>query len=98
GVPTATSSDNEFLNWASWDVRDLAGRTAQIQIVDQNTGGWGHLNVDHILQSDTAARPRSNETSVNLVVDGVIVQSVTGSNSETLDWASLDLRPYAGRQ
>ena len=97
-VRTATGSDNEFLNWASWDVRDLAGQTAQIQIVDQNTGGWGHINVDHILQSDTAAQPRSNETSVNLVVDGEIVQSVTGPNSETLDWASFDLRPYAGQQ
>ena len=57
-VRTATGSDNESLNWASWDVRDLAGQTARIRIVDQNTGGWGHINVDHILQSDTAGPAR----------------------------------------
>ncbi len=57
-VRTATGSsqtgdDTERLEWAHWDVRDLAGQTAQIQIVDRATGGWGHINVDHILQSDT---------------------------------------------
>ena len=94
-VRTATGSDNEFLNWASWDVR--AGLTAQIQIVDQNTGGWGHINVDHILQSDTAAQPRSNETSVSR--DRWRDRSERHrANSETLDWASFDLRPYAGQQ
>lgn len=97
-VRTATGKDAEALNWASWDVGDLAGRTARIRIVDDNTGGWGHVNVDHIMLSDTAARPVSRETSVNLLVDGEVVRSATGSDSETLDWASFDLRPYAGKK
>jgi levanase len=97
-VRTATGNNNEALNWANWDVRDLQGKTAQIQIVDQNTGGWGHLNLDQILFSDAPAQPRSIETTVNLVVDGTIVQSVTGANSEALDWASFDLRAYQGKQ
>ncbi|KJK34489.1 glycosyl hydrolase family 32 [Streptomyces variegatus] len=97
-VRSTTGKDAEALNWASWDVKDLAGKKAQIRIADDNTGGWGHLNVDHILLSDTKAQPVSQETSVNLIVDGQVVRSATGSNSETLDWASFDLRPYAGKK
>lgn len=34
-----------------WDVSDFSGRTAVIQIVDRATGGWGHINVDQIVQT-----------------------------------------------
>ncbi|MGX1267400.1 GH32 C-terminal domain-containing protein [Streptomyces phaeoluteigriseus] len=97
-VRSTTGQDGEALNWASWDLKDLAGKQAQIKIVDDNSGGWGHLNVDHIMLSDTRAQPVSQETSVNLVVDGKVVRSATGSNSEMLDWASFDMRPYAGKE
>ncbi|WUO34911.1 GH32 C-terminal domain-containing protein [Streptomyces sp. NBC_00286] len=97
-VRSATGKDAEALNWASWDVGDLAGKKARIRIVDDNTGGWGHLNVDHIVLSDTQARRVSQETSVNLLVDGKVVRSATGADSETLDWASFDVRPYAGKK
>jgi levanase len=97
-VRSTTGQDGEALNWASWDVKDLAGKKAQIKIVDDNSSGWGHLNVDHIMLSDTQAQPVSQETSVNLIVDGKVVRSATGSNSATLDWASFDMRPYAGKQ
>ncbi|MGP3921001.1 GH32 C-terminal domain-containing protein [Nonomuraea sp. 10N515B] len=97
-VRSATGKDAEALNWVSWDVADLAGKKAQIKIVDDNTGGWGHILADHIVLSDTQAQPISQETSVNLIVDGKVVRSATGSNSETLDWASFDLRPYLGKK
>jgi fructan beta-fructosidase len=97
-VRSATGKDAEALNWASWDVSDLAGKKARIRIVDDNTGGWGHLNVDHIVLSDTQAQRVSQETSVNLVVDGKVVGSATGADSETLDWASFDMRPYVGKK
>ncbi len=97
-VRTATGADSEALNWASWDVRELAGRTAHLQVVDANTGGWGHLNLDHVVLSDTRARPASAATSVNLLVGGKVVQSVTGPDSGVLDWAHFDLRAYRGRE
>ncbi|MDX3747912.1 GH32 C-terminal domain-containing protein [Streptomyces sp. AK08-02] len=97
-VRSSTGKDGEALNWASWDVGELAGKKAQIKIVDNNSGGWGHLNVDHIMLSDTKAQPVSQETSVNLLVDGKVVRSATGTDSETLDWASFDMRPYAGKK
>jgi fructan beta-fructosidase len=97
-VRTATGQDAERLTWDSWDVSELRGRTARLQVVDQNTGGWGHINLDSVMLSDAAALPASNETTVNLVVDGTIVDSETGPDSERLDWASFDLRRYQGRQ
>lgn len=57
-VRTATGSAQkdaqrrERLDWHSWDVAEWIGQTATLQIVDQHAGGWGHINVDTIVQSD----------------------------------------------
>jgi len=59
-VRTATGHENERLAWESWDVRDLRGKSADIQIVDLHTGGWGHINVDHIILADEPARPAAD--------------------------------------
>lgn len=58
-VRTATGANtaaggSEQLDWKSWDVRPWRGKKAVIEIVDNETGGWGHINVDHIVQSNTA--------------------------------------------
>ncbi|PVG81286.1 glycosyl hydrolase family 32 [Nocardioides gansuensis] len=97
-VRTATGKDAERLTWSAWDVSELRGQTARLEVVDQNTGGWGHINLDSVMLSDEPAQPASIETTVNLVVDGQIVESETGPNSERLDSASFDLRRYQGQQ
>ncbi len=51
--PNDQPGGSEALDWASWDVADLAGQSARIRIVDRRQGGWGHINVDQITQSDT---------------------------------------------
>jgi beta-fructofuranosidase len=48
-----TPADDEHLSWYTWDVADFSGKTARVQIIDNETGGWGHINVDQIVQSDT---------------------------------------------
>jgi fructan beta-fructosidase len=50
--PNDRPGGSERLDWYSWDVREFAGKDAVLQIVDQETGGWGHINIDHIVQSD----------------------------------------------
>lgn len=51
--PNTEPGGSEALEWRTWDVREWLGRTARIRIVDQRQGGWGHINVDHIVQSST---------------------------------------------
>lgn len=40
--------NNERLLPAVWDVGEFRGKTARIEIVDEQTGPWGHINVDQI--------------------------------------------------
>lgn len=64
-VRSATGSNRELLEWKAWDVRDLQGAQAQIQIVDAHKGGWGHINADSIRLVDTlpaAAQRHSPES------------------------------------
>ena len=51
-VRTATGLNDEQLLWETWSVPELAGQTAHIEIVDKAIGGWGHINIDQIVQSD----------------------------------------------
>lgn len=50
--PNDRPGGSERLDWHSWDVQEYWGKFAVIQIVDQATGGWGHINVDHIVLSN----------------------------------------------
>jgi fructan beta-fructosidase len=50
--PNDKPGGSEQLEWASWDVRELIGKTVVFQIVDHETGGWGHITIDQIVQSD----------------------------------------------
>ena len=57
GPALKNENGEEVLDWHGWDVADLAGKTATLQIVDDASGGWGHINVDHIFQSDEPRPP-----------------------------------------
>ncbi|MFQ5445407.1 MAG: glycoside hydrolase family 32 protein [Saprospiraceae bacterium] len=54
---SASGTHGEHLKWAAWDVRGLIGRKAHFEIIDNSTGGWGHLNVDQIAFAGKAVRP-----------------------------------------
>ncbi|MBN2377876.1 MAG: hypothetical protein JXD22_15875 [Sedimentisphaerales bacterium] len=53
-IQTATGKNVEKLEWTTWDVTSFEGKKAIIQIVDEVTDTWGHINVDHIIMSDIA--------------------------------------------
>jgi len=96
-VRSSTGHESETLNWTNWDVSALKGKTAHIDIVDENTGGWGHINADQFTFSNEPASPRSTETAVNLLVGGKVVRTATGPNSEQLDWTSWNLADLVGQ-
>lgn len=60
--PNDKDGGSEALEQHSWDVTEFIGQKAVIRIVDEATGGWGHLNVDHIVQTDT--RPKGLASDV----------------------------------
>jgi fructan beta-fructosidase len=50
--PNDKPGGSERLDWAEWDVAEFAGSSATVQIVDRATGGWGHITLDHIRQTE----------------------------------------------
>ncbi|GAB3677287.1 hypothetical protein GCM10027589_47500 [Actinocorallia lasiicapitis] len=97
-VASATGDDSPNLRWISWNLAAHQGKQAQVQIVDTATGGWGHLMADQFVLSSGPAAPRLDQTSVDLLVDGQVVRTATGQDSEHLDWTSWDLRDLAGKR
>lgn len=51
-VRSATGHFSDNLRPVSWDLKRWRGKQAQLQIVDEASGNWGHINVDHILLTD----------------------------------------------
>ncbi len=67
-VRTATGKSAEALEPASWDVTELQGKEAVIEIVDRESGPWGHINIDQILFSDLPPEGLLREgTAINTV-------------------------------
>ncbi|MBC8373534.1 MAG: glycoside hydrolase family 32 protein [Planctomycetes bacterium] len=56
--PNIQAGGHEFLNWENWDVKKYKGKKATLQIVDDHSGGWGHINVDQISQSNKQAKKK----------------------------------------
>ena len=50
--PNDRPGGTEALAQGSWDVSELSGKSATLRIIDEAKGSWGHINVDHIMQTD----------------------------------------------
>ncbi|MDE0427920.1 hypothetical protein F4Y59_07830 [Candidatus Poribacteria bacterium] len=55
-VLTSTGNNTETMARVEWDLSGFDGETAQIVVVDNNSGGWGHPNFDDIHQADSRGR------------------------------------------
>ncbi|MCX7009122.1 MAG: 2,6-beta-D-fructofuranosidase, partial [Kiritimatiellaeota bacterium] len=68
--PNTQPGGSEALEPAGWNVDAFRGQSARIEIVDDAKGGWGHINVDQIEQSDlpapVAAKPVTLERTLAL--------------------------------
>lgn len=51
-VRSSTGRNEEQLRPEPWDVREFAGKKAHIEIVDEEKGNWGHINIDQIEFTD----------------------------------------------
>lgn len=61
-VRTETGRRSDYLFAANWNVRDLKGKSATVQVVDLESGDWGHVNVDRLLQTDHPEKAMSNQS------------------------------------
>jgi len=50
--PNKVPGGTERLELTFWDVSELLGKKARIEILDLIGGTWGHINIDHIVQTD----------------------------------------------
>lgn len=51
-VLSTTGENSDTLFPAAWDVHDMKGKLAQLEIVDASGGDWGHIIADHIVLTD----------------------------------------------
>ncbi len=58
-VLSQTGRDENFMRPHVFDVRPWKGKTARLQVVDDDTGGWGNISLDHVVFSDRAEPPDS---------------------------------------
>ena len=65
--PNDRPGGSERLAWATWDVGELAGQSATLRVVDARQGGWGHINLDQVVQSD--ARRQDEPTTRTIVAE-----------------------------
>ncbi|MCS7224790.1 MAG: GH116 family glycosyl-hydrolase, partial [Armatimonadetes bacterium] len=56
-VRSETGRNSEQLMHRMWDVKEFHGKEARLEIVDQVTGGWGHILVDYITMSPSPVPP-----------------------------------------
>ena len=71
--PNDRPGGSEELSEDSWNLADLAGKTATIQIVDTATGGWGHINVDHIVLTDTKPQAQIMKRDIKADADWLLI-------------------------
>jgi len=51
-VRTATGKNENRMSAGAIDVSELRGKKAQLRLVDDHTGGWGNIGLDHIVFTD----------------------------------------------
>jgi len=69
-VRTASGKDQEPLEWATFDITEFVGKQGVFKIVDNQSGGWGHINLDHIIMSDESIDALRTGTGNNITPDG----------------------------
>lgn len=77
-VRTAAGKDREQLVWQSWDVREFAGKEARIEIVDRESGAWGHINIDQIELRDQPSAAGPLEKQIDFGTMGLAVLGKDG--------------------
>ncbi len=51
-IRIARGQNQEDLQWTTWPLSDLKGESVYLEIFDNETGPWGHINADYFVLSE----------------------------------------------
>jgi len=68
-VRSASGHGSERLDWGTFDIAEFSGKKGVLMIVDNQSGGWGHINLDHIIQSDEPINDLKTGTGNEITAD-----------------------------
>jgi len=71
--PNRNSGGSERLQWNGWDVRQWQGQKGSIEIIDDHVGGWGHISIDQLVQSDTSRGPKDYSREIQISQDYLLL-------------------------
>jgi len=108
-VRTATGDNSNTLRVETWDVEDLQGKTARLEIIDRRKGSWGFVKVDDIAFLDQMVpygngRPAYGNLALSVLDENAAAsagwtspeQFIKALEDGTDDWR--DERTYGGDQ
>jgi fructan beta-fructosidase len=71
--PNRNSGGSERLQWNGWDVRPWQGKKGSIEIIDDHVGGWGHICIDQLVQSDASRGPKDYSREIQISQDYLLL-------------------------
>lgn len=84
-VRSVSGRDSNVMNWESWLVSDFEGKDAQIEVVDEATGGWGQISLGEVEFSD---KPKVSDSLEQLPDYGTFcIEVLGGANLHRVDQA-----------
>jgi hypothetical protein len=89
-VRTAVSRSTTTMHLVCWDVSDIEGSKARLEVVDSHTEGWGHIGIDHIVFTDVN---RNDEKVEDIPGFGTMALTLIGDGDAKLDTAGLPELP-----
>ncbi len=93
--PNTSPGGKELLSPASFDVKQYKGKKAVLEIVDNETGSWGHILVDQIEQSDTPKGEVVNVPAGNTKTAEAILKRIRNNEKVVVDKNSPDYAKIA---
>jgi hypothetical protein len=83
-VRSATGNNSNLLQKVAFEVSELKEKEARIQVLDRETGPWGHICIDDLIQTDDSSGSRLTNDKTIPKADTLWTQ--TGRQSGELHW------------
>lgn len=92
-VRNAHGLSSNKMQRSAFDVSEFEGQAARIEIYDEETGGWGHVGADDIVQTDS---PLSTRPAPDAPDRGTMALAMIGPARAQADARLDDIFPAAG--